>query len=203
MEHVEFLLRKGWRSRNHDEGNDHRLGHHRVTVGREGLVYLEGASRAATWRELPRCWPQGLRQQSPWVSTPSRLVARPAQTRTMHFVQSSAFIPSRPPALSDMAAWSGSGPTYHTPAKADAWPGSRLSISHHAAHRSLSPVGKRRLRDRRRAVPSGQSTRGEEEADDTRRSEPNEARRGASGMSSLQEHYVLSRAPDPRVESFR
>ena len=29
------------------------------------FVYLEGAiSRAATWRELPRCWPQGLWQPS-------------------------------------------------------------------------------------------------------------------------------------------
>ena len=89
------------------------------------------------------------------VFNPSRLATWPAPPRTMPFVQSSAVIPSRPPTLSDTSAWSGPAYTYQTPAKADAWPISRLSISHPAKHHSLSPVGKRRLWDRRRAIPSG------------------------------------------------
>ena len=64
MGYVEFLLRKNWGSRSNEKGNDHRLGHHRVAMGREGPVYLPGISRAATWRELSRCWSQRLRQQS-------------------------------------------------------------------------------------------------------------------------------------------
>ena len=81
------------------------------------------------------------------VSTPSRLAAWPAPSGTVPFVQSSAVIPYRPPTLSDTAAWSGSGPTYHTPASADVWPGSRLSISppvtHHSPYtcRQTAPVG--------------------------------------------------------------
>ena len=81
------------------------------------------------------------------VFNPSRLAAWPAPPRTMNFVQSSAVIPSRPPTLSDTAAWSGSGPTYHTPANADVWPVSRLSISPPVTHHSPStcrqkaPVG--------------------------------------------------------------
>ena len=72
------------------------------------------------------------------ASTPSRLAARPAPPGTIPFVQSSAVIPSWPPALSDTEAWSGLGPTYQTPANADAWPGSRLSISPPVMHHSPS-----------------------------------------------------------------
>ena len=81
------------------------------------------------------------------VSTPVRLAAWPAPPGIMTFVQSSAVIPSRPPSLFDTAAWSGLVPTYHTPANADAWPGSRLSMSPPVTHHSPStcrqtaPVG--------------------------------------------------------------
>ena len=72
------------------------------------------------------------------VSTPIRLAAWPVPPRTIHFVQGSAVIPSWRPSLSDTAVWSGSGRTYHTPANADAWPGSRLSISPPVTHHSPS-----------------------------------------------------------------
>ena len=81
------------------------------------------------------------------VFNPSRLATWPAPPRTMPFVQSSAVIPSRPPTLSDMAARSGSGPTYHTPENGDVWPISRLCISPPVTHHSPStcrqkaPVG--------------------------------------------------------------
>ena len=81
------------------------------------------------------------------VFTPVRLAAWPAPPGIMTFVQSSAVIPSRPPSLFDTAAWSGLVPTYHTPASADVWPGSRLSMSppvtHHSPYtcRQTAPVG--------------------------------------------------------------
>ena len=81
------------------------------------------------------------------VFNSSRLATWPAPPRKLHFVQSSSVIPSRPPTLSDTAAGSGSGPTYHTPVNADVCPVSRLSISppvtHHSPYtrRQKAPVG--------------------------------------------------------------
>ena len=96
---------------------------------------------------------------------PSRLSAWPAPLRTICSMQNSVVIPSWPSTVSDAAALSGPGQHCRAPRSPDVWPVSHSSKRCPLTHHSLSPLSKRRVRDRCRAVPSGQLTREEETRD--------------------------------------